>query len=50
MFELNNETNLYWIKGDSFELPLKFELIGIMLGLAIFMAALFVPYLALSMM
>ena len=36
MFVHQNETRQYWIKGDSFETPMKFELIGIMLGLAIY--------------
>ena len=36
MFDLNEETQLFWIKKDTFESPLKFELIGIILGLAIY--------------
>lgn len=36
MFDLNQETQLFWIKKDTFESPLKFELIGIILGLAIY--------------
>ena len=36
MFEYKEETNLYWIKKDTFESPLKFELIGIIIGLAIY--------------
>ena len=36
MFEHKEDENLYWFKKDTFETPLKFELIGIILGLAIF--------------
>lgn len=36
MFDYNTESNLYWIKKDTFESPLKFELIGIIIGLAIY--------------
>ena len=36
MFDVNQETNLYYFKKDTFESPLKFELIGIILGLAIY--------------
>lgn len=36
MFEFNEETHMYWIRKDTFELPLKFELVGIVLGLAIY--------------
>jgi hypothetical protein len=36
MFDYNEESHLYWIKKDTFESPLKFELVGIILGLAIY--------------
>lgn len=36
MFDYNEESKLYWFKKDTFEIPLKFELIGIILGLAIY--------------
>jgi len=36
MFEYNTESQLFWISRNSFELPLKFELMGIILGLAIY--------------
>lgn len=36
MFEYNEETHLYWFKKDTFESPIKFELAGIILGLAIY--------------
>lgn len=36
MFDYNTESKLYWFKKDTFEIPLKFELIGIILGLAIY--------------
>ena len=36
MFNYNEEQRRYWIKGDSFCSPMQFELIGILLGLAIF--------------
>lgn len=36
MFEYNEESQLYWIRKDTFEIPLKFELVGIILGLAIY--------------
>lgn len=36
MFQYNEEQRNYWIKGDSFCSPMQFELIGILLGLAIF--------------
>ena len=38
MFHYNEATRLYWINGDSMEAPIKFELIGIILGLAIYNA------------
>ena len=36
MFTYNQEQRLYWFRGDSFQSPIQFELIGIVLGLAIF--------------
>lgn len=36
MFDYYEKEGLYWFKHDSFESPMKFELIGIILGLAIF--------------
>lgn len=36
MFDYNEESHLYWIKKDTFESPLKYELVGIILGLAIY--------------
>lgn len=36
MFELNKESQLFWFRKGSYELPLKFELVGIILGLAIY--------------
>jgi len=36
MFEYNSESQLFWISRNSFEIPLKFELVGIILGLAIY--------------
>jgi len=36
MFDYNEQSNLYWFKKDTFESPIKFELIGIILGLAIY--------------
>jgi hypothetical protein len=34
MFMYNPENRLYWFNGKTFEDPLKFELIGSLLGLA----------------
>lgn len=36
MFSYDKEQRLYWFRGDSFASPIQFELIGIILGLAIF--------------
>jgi ubiquitin-protein ligase E3 A len=36
MFDYHETERFFWFKSDSFESPMKFELIGIMLGLAIF--------------
>jgi len=36
MFDLKTESQLFWIKKDTFESNLKFELIGIIFGLAIY--------------
>lgn len=36
MFIYNEEHWYYWINGDSIESPIKFELVGIILGLAIY--------------
>ena len=36
MFIYNEEHRFYWINGDSIESPIKFELVGIILGLAIY--------------
>lgn len=36
MFEYNKESQLFWISRNSFEIPLKFELVGIILGSAIY--------------
>ena len=36
MFEYSEESHLFWFKKDTFESPIKFELVGIILGLAIY--------------
>lgn len=36
MFKLCEESNLYWFDGNSPEPPLTFELVGILLGLAMY--------------
>ena len=36
MFDYNEESHLYWFKRDTFESPLKFELTGVILGVAIY--------------
>lgn len=36
MFDYNEESHLFWIKKDTFEPKMKFELIGIIFGLAIY--------------
>lgn len=36
MFDYNQESHLYWFKQDTFESPLKFELTGVILGVAIY--------------
>lgn len=36
MFKYNEETRLYWFNGDTFETNIKFELMGILMGIAIY--------------
>lgn len=36
MFIYNEKERYYWINGDTIESPIKFELVGIILGLAIY--------------
>ena len=36
MFNYNKDSHLFWFNGNTFESNLKFELIGILMGLAIF--------------
>lgn len=36
MFKYNEDTRLYWFNGDTFEPNIKFELIGMLMGLAIY--------------
>lgn len=36
MFDYNHESHLFWFKKDTFESPIKFELAGTILGLAIY--------------
>lgn len=36
MFTYNEDTRLYWFNGNTFESTLKFELIGILMGIAIY--------------
>ena len=36
MFDYNYESHLFWFKKDTFESPIKFELAGTILGLAIY--------------
>ena len=36
MFNYNDETNVFWFNADTFEPNIKFELIGSILGLAIY--------------
>jgi hypothetical protein len=36
MFTYNNESRLFWFNGNTFEANVKFELVGILMGLAIY--------------
>lgn len=36
MFNYNKESRLYWLNGNTFESNLKFELMGILMGVAIY--------------
>ena len=36
MFEYNQDSHMFWFKHDSFETPVKYEMIGIAIGVAIF--------------
>ena len=36
MFKYSEDTRLYWFNGNTFETNLKFELIGILMGIAIY--------------
>jgi len=36
MFTYNEESRMLWFNGDTFETNIKFELIGILMGIAIY--------------
>lgn len=36
MFKYSDDSRLYWFNGNTFESTLKFELIGILMGIAIY--------------
>lgn len=36
MFNYNEKTRLYWFNGNTFEPKMKFELIGMLMGIAIY--------------
>ena len=36
MFKYNDETHYFWFNGDTFETNIKFELVGILMGIAIY--------------
>jgi hypothetical protein len=36
MFKYHDDTRLFWFNGNTFESNIKFELVGILMGLAIY--------------